>query len=253
MTSASTSACSHDLQRFELSDMIELGAEVRRIAPQAATMEEAGSALVRFLYESLGVPGTNLKNCVLVRLFKTHSFAHLAPELKEFARQTVGPDQALRDETRCLTLLATAGSREEWNTRAGSAGHKAIPLTTEEVVRQAPMVNQLIQQMGLDVAEVVGARDDLMLDEEQRTYNVFHVPDALGSEYVPAQDFVRENGVKSVIGFGGLFPSGDLFAVILFARVYVPRETAEMFRTLALGVKLVLLPFVRGQVFSKAV
>jgi hypothetical protein len=253
----------HDLQRFELSDMIELGAALRQVAPDANTMEEAGSALVQYLYEHLAVEDSNVddpcaspenrKNCALVRLFKTHRFVDLEPEQKEFARNAVKPGDELKDDTRCLTLLATAGSQPNWNHRLTSAGHKAIPLTSEEVVRQAPMVFQLIQQMGVEIADVVHARGDLILDSNQQTFNVFHVADALGSPYVPAQDFVRENGVKSVIGFGGLFPTGDLFAVILFSRVYVPRETAEMCRTLALCVKFLLLPFVRGQVFSKVV
>lgn len=244
---------SHDLHRFELSDMIELGAGLRRIQSASSSMEESASAIVSYLYNHFADPRTGEKNCVLVRFFKTHRFADLEPALQDFARGAAPNPADLRDDTRCLTLLATAGSRPEWNARSASAGHKAIPLATEEVVRQAPMVAQLIQQIGLDIAQVVGTASPLMLDADQQNYNVFHVPEALGSSYVPAQDFVRQNGVKSVLGFGGLFPSGDLFAVILFSRVYIPRETAEMFRTLALGVKLAVLPFARGPVFSKAV
>ena len=33
------------------------------------------------------------------------------------------------------------------------------------------------------------------------------------------------------------------FVVILFAKVSIPRETAELFRTLALNVKMAALPF----------
>jgi hypothetical protein len=123
-------------------------------------------------------------------------------------------------------------------------------LLSEDVVRQAPMVWALIQQMGLEVRQVIRPPAAIMLDIDQRTFNVFHVPEALGSPLVPAQDFVREHGVRSVLGFGGLLPSGDMFAVIMFARVSIPRETAEMFRTLALGIKLAVLPFARGRVFS---
>ena len=41
--------------------------------------------------------------------------------------------------------------------------------------------------------------------------------------------------MRSVVGFGGRLPSGDIFAVILFCRVSVPSETAELFPPLALN------------------
>jgi len=53
-------------------------------------------------------------------------------------------------------------------------------------------------------------------------------------------------GIRSVIGFGGMLPSGNLFAVILFTKVPIPRETADLFRPLALSVKLAILPFDSG-------
>ena len=242
----------HDLHRFELSDMIELGRALRRVQATASSMEDTASTIVQYLYTHFANPETGEKNCVLIRFFKTHRYAGLEPDLQQFAQNAAGNKADLNDDTRCLTLLATAGGREEWNSRASSAGHQAIPLTNEEVVRKAPMVAQLIQQVGLDIAQVVDAAPSLMIDPDQRDYNVFHVDEALGSTFVPAQDFVRENNVKSVLGFGGLLPNGELFAVIMFARVYIPRETAEMFRTLALGIKLAVLPFARGPVFSKA-
>lgn len=242
----------HDLHRFELSDMIELGAALRRVNADAESMEQAASAVVRYLYQHLAEPATQEKNCVLVRFFKTHRFADLEPSLQNFARVAAKHSSQLNDQTRCLTLLATAGELPEWNQRTSSAGHQAIPLVTEEVVLQAPMVAQLIQQIGLDISQVIAPQQDIMLDADQRTFNVFHVPDAEGSPFVPAQDFVRQRHIRSVLGFGGLLPSGDLFAVIMFSRVYIPRETAEMFRTLALGVKIAILPFVGGQVFSRA-
>lgn len=242
----------HHLHRFELSDMIELGAALRRLHLASSSMEETASAIVRLLYDRFADPQTGERNCALVRFFKTQRFQDLPSDLQDIARAAAWGRSDVDADTRCLTLLATAGNQPQWNSRTQSAGHQAIPLATEEVVRQAPMVAQLIQQIGLNIAQVIGPSPALMIDGDQQNYNVFHVPDALGSPYVPAQDFVREAGVRSVLGFGGLLPSGDLFAVILFSRVYIPRETAEMFRTLALGIKLAVLPFARGPVFSEA-
>src|SRR5262249_27941617 len=111
-------------------------------------------------------------------------------------------------------------------------------------VEGMPMVQQLLRQFGLDVGSVVGPDPRVLLDLSQRTYNVFHVEEALGSPYIPGQDFVVADGIHSVIGFGGLFPTGDLFAVILFTRARIPPETADLFRTVALNVRLGLLPYI---------
>jgi len=54
-----------------------------------------------------------------------------------------------------------------------------------------------------------------------------------------------------VLGFGGLLPSGNLFAIILFLKVQIPHSTAQMFSTLALNVKTALLAFDRGAVFAQ--
>ena len=103
----------------------------------------------------------------------------------------------------------------------------------------------------MHAATVLRPEPDLLVDLEQTTFNVFHVANAVGSPYVPAQDqFVLPYHIKSVLGFGGLLPSGELFAVILFSKVEIPRQTAEMFRTLALSIKVAILPFSGGPLFS---
>ncbi len=241
----------HSLDRFSLADMIELGADLRRLAARAESMEEAAGEIVRHLYSNLVDPQTGNSCCALVRCFKTHPYSHLEPGLQAITKKSLGSDST-DPALRCLTLLATAGDLPEWNNRHRSAGHQAIPLPSVEIVKQAPMVAQLIQQMGLDIGTVLKPDPALLVDIEQRSFNVFFVPEAVGSAYVPAQsDFVTKHGVKSVLGFGGLLPSGDLFAIIMFSKVSIQKETADMFSTLALGVKLVLLPFVGNKIFSE--
>jgi hypothetical protein len=91
-----------------------------------------------------------------------------------------------------------------------------------------------------------------LLGLEERKLNVFHVPEAVGSPYIPAQEsFVIPCGVKSVQGFGGLLPSGNLFAIIMFSKVEISSSTAEKFKTLASNVKSALLPFDGKAVFGK--
>lgn len=63
--------------------------------------------------------------------------------------------------------------------------------------------------------------------------------EAVGSPYIPAQSkFIIPMGIRSVLGFGGMLPTGNLFTVILFAKTPIPRETAEASKTLALNVKI---------------
>jgi hypothetical protein len=105
--------------------------------------------------------------------------------------------------------------------------------------------------MGLELKTVLKPDPACIMDMTQTTYNVFHIPDAVGSTYVPAQDdFVIPFGIRSVIGFGGILPSGNLFVIIMFSKVTVPRQTAEMFKSLALSVKVAILPLVGKNPFA---
>jgi signal transduction histidine kinase len=240
----------YDLTHFRLEDMVACGSALRSLGADASHMEPVANAVVRYLYDHLRAGGDGPRACALVRLYKTHVYADLEPDLREIACTGLG-DRPPSPAMKCLTLLATVGDQEEWNSRRSSVGHRAIPLYSQEQVDHIPMVAQLIRQFGLECASVLAPDPAIMLDLEQRTYNVFHVLQARGSPYIPAQDeFVIPFGVRSVLGFGGVLPSGDLFAVILFAKVPIPAGTAEFFKTIALNVKVALLPHDATAVFA---
>ena len=238
----------YKLASLTLSEMTECGATLRRLGRDAASMEAAAGEVVRWLYENL-LDAKGERACAMVRFYKTHELGDLPAELAAFARETSGAE--LPAETRCLTLVATAGDEPDWNDRTRSRGHRAIPLMSDEAVRQLPMILQLVQQLGLDVADVVAPDARLMVDGTQRSFNVFYVPDAVDSPSIPAQDeFVKKYGIASVLGFGGLLPAADLFAVILFSRESIPPATAELFKPLALSAKMAVLPTTGGPVFA---
>lgn len=239
----------YKLSHMTLKEMTECGVELRRLGAQAASMEEAAERVVRFLYEQLSDDAGEERVCVLTRFYKTHPYGELEPALQEFVRDVMGGEPA--PSVKCLTLLASAGDQPEWNDRRSSAGHRAIPLPSEHAVERLPMVAQLIRQLGVPVSSVVQPEPEILLDLQQQTFNVFYVPEAVGSPYIPAQaNFVAPFGVKSALGFGGVLPTGDLFAVILFTRVAIARDTADLFKPLALSAKLAVLPFARGPVFA---
>jgi hypothetical protein len=243
-----------DPRNFTLRDMAELGGGLRKLGDAAGSMEQVADRLVRHLYEHLIDPDTGQRSCALVRFFKTHRYDDLDPELRRFADALLQGDEA-PSGMRCLTLLASAGDEPEWNAARDSTAHRAIPLLSQDMVAQAPMISRLLQQLGVQIEvllENVANSGALLVDQQPASFNVFYVPDARGSPYIPAQeDFVLRFGIRSVLGFGGTLPLGDIFCVILFSKVAIPRDTAELFRTLALNVKVAALPF-QGAVFAGA-
>ena len=226
-----------ELATFDVDDVKRCGEVIRRLGDGAPAMDAAAQRVVEYLYGELG--GTTL-----VRLYKTHPYGKLPAGVQDVVGEPVEPD------VRCLTLLGTAGDEDAWNDRRRSRGHQAIPLPSEQVVEQLPMVLQLITQLGVDVSHVIRPDPSAVRELSQRTYDVFHVPDAAASPHVPAKDFVREHGVRSALGFGGVLYTGDFYAVVLFSKTPISADTAQMLKILALPVRVPLLAHLRA-VFSE--
>ena len=238
-----------DVAKFTIREVTELGRAMRTMGVGAACMEEVASRIVRYLYDTLVDGRTGERASPLIRFFKTQAYEELPGELQDFARKMLDKDSP-QPGMKCMTLLGTIGEDPKWDSRDTSQGHQAIPLPSEEVVHQLPMIRNLIKQLGLSVQSVVNPDPALLLDMEQNTYGVFFVPEALGSPYIPGQkEFVIPNDIKSVVGFGGMLPSLDIFVVILFLRVAITKEAADLFKNLSLNTKLAVLPFER-RVFS---
>ena len=239
----------YDITRFSLADMTRCGAALRRMGEGSTSMEEVAGKIVRYLYKEMTDQETGDKSFGLVRLFKTHDYGDLEPDLQEFVAGVLGQEPEFRG-TKCLTLMATAGSKEEWNDRRRSQRHQSIPLLSAEMVRAFPMLSNLVNQLGLEITDVLNPDPSMLVDIDQKAYNVFHVPYAVGSEaIVDQEDFVIPEGIKSCLGFGGMLPSGNLFAVVMFSRVPIIPTVAAMFRTISLNLKLALLPF-ESRVFA---
>jgi hypothetical protein len=239
----------NDLQNFTSAEMIDVGASLRKVARGAVARESAAQRIARFLYDGFVDPATQRSSFVLVRCFGTLSLGELPADLQAFARSQA-MESPPTPETRCLTLLGSAGDLPAWNSRQGSQGHMAIPLVSAQVVSSLPMVSRLILSLGLDVHALVRPSPRILLARERDGFNVFHVAEAAASPYVPAQEWVRSHGVRSVVGFGFVIPPVDIFATILFARVPIERNTAELFKTLAISAKLALLPLSSAPVFD---
>ena len=239
----------YNLSRFGFGDMMDCRGRIRDLfADDPPTLEAAAERAVEFFRREL-VDERGQPACALVRFFKTHPYRDLPEDLQAVVREA-SPEAVSIPDLRCLTLVATRGDEEDWNSRRTSRGHRAIPLMSVEMVQQAPMIAQLITQLGLPIANVIRPSRALLLDQEQTTHNVFFVPRALGSPHIVAQEeFVVRYGIQSVLGFGGLLSSGDLFAVILFSKVPISPDAADQFRVVGLNLKIAILPFARKTLF----
>lgn len=232
-----------DLPRFRLQDMTACSAALRQFGAGAASIEEAADRITRYLYTTLTTGADEDPACVLVRLFKTHPYDRLSPKLQALVDARLG-DKPANPGMKCLTLLASTGAVEGWNNPAQSTRFRVIPLDGPEALAKLPMFSQLFTQFHIDLPFLNSARSSLLVDRHETTCNAFHLPQALNSPFVPEQkDFIIPFGIQSTLGFGGLLHTGELLAVILFTKVAVPRETADLFKTFALSTKLSLAPF----------
>lgn len=240
----------HDLTRFTQSEATECGNALRALGSAASSMETAANNIVQHSYNNVINSETNEKACALIRFYKTHPYGQLASGLQEFACGIMGGAPESQD-MKCLTMMATAGEHADWNSRSTSSGHRAIPLASADFVGGIPMIAQLVSQFGIEMGSVISPDPNVIGDLARQTFNTFHIADAVDSPCIPAQDdFVKPYGVKSVLGFGGVLSSGELFVVIMFSKVSIPASTASSFRDLSANVKEAVEPFVGGAVFA---
>ncbi len=241
-----------DLQTLTALDVATCAGEIEALAVTAASREDAAGRLVGYFYDRLRTGEGLEPACALVRCFQTCRLEELPAGRREFAIRQLG-SMTRRENVRCLALLATRGIEPQWDGVAGSTGHQAIPLPSVEVILKTPMIARLLLQMGVRYEHVVAPPEggEFLIDRPGDSLNIFHVARARGSQYIPAQaSFVHKYGIRSVLGLGGLSPAGELFVTVLFTRVPVSRETAELFRGLSSAARAVLMRFPAEQTFA---
>ena len=240
----------YDFAKFTEAELKECGNSLQSLGSGASSMEDTANRIVKYLYDNITDSDTGQRANALVRFYKTHPYNQLEAGLRGFAQGILGSTPSSED-IKCLTLLATTGEKDQWNSRSRSDGHRSIPLDSAEMVASIPMIARLINQFGLEVGSVLRPDPTLIGDLSQKTFNTFYVPEAVGSPYIPAQDdFVIPYGIKSVLGFGGVLSSGELFVVIMFSKASIPGQTADGFKNLAPNVKAAVEPFVGNKVFA---
>lgn len=187
------------------------------------SVEEAYQQLTQTLVDLC--KNSDQSDLVLSRVYHSFDYALLPDSLQKVTRD-VWQDK-IQEDSKLLVLMGTYGQEPAWQNRHTSQGHKAI-LLSHETLEDIPMVSQLLQQIGFDVGVLLGESDhNVSYGGIAGTFGVFYVSPALGSPYIPAQDFVEKYNIQSVIGTGVMLPQGDISAYIGFSRVVIEDKTAS--------------------------
>lgn len=243
----------YSLETFTKADLYHCSTALRNFEYQSHTMEQTANRIVRYFYENFRTPCTGQRELALVRFFKTHPYQNLNKRLQT-AAQLAAPQRYIPPRTKCLMLLATMGDDPHWNVRQESRNHQIIPLVDPHFVQSLPMISQMIQQFGLPMNAFLKATPMGLEEPFQKVFNVFHIPTVLNSPHVPAQkEFVMGHRLKSIVGFGGMLPSNELFAVILFSKTFIRGEIAHNFRLMSTYVRIAIESFQGDSILSSEI
>lgn len=234
-----------DLRSFSFDDLYECSTDIRKLGDIARDADDVARRIVTYIFEEFRAPDTGAAMCALVRIFRTRRLSCLDPDEAQIARSL---DLGAKPDPLILSLRASRGIRPEWNDPRLSRSHRIIPLASMTPLARTPTICNLVAQLGVPAGIFSPSNADRSVPpttaelDAEAYVNFFHVENAPGSPFVPDQtEFVEPYGVKSELGCGGVLPRRDMFVMILFSTVRLPRSTAELFRALAASIGLALL------------
>jgi hypothetical protein len=155
-----------------------------------------------------------------------------------------GCSDEVHNKTTVVTLLGTRGRHSEWNDRYLSGQHLAIPLTSTSFIKTLPMVSRLMSDMGTEFEWVQQQRMNMMVKTIGRMTRVLYVEDTAtartddGFQVVPEADFVRDDGVWTVLGLGEAYLNRTIVAILLFTNELIPQDRVERFMPIVYGFKV---------------
>jgi hypothetical protein len=120
------------------------------------------------------------------------------------------------------------------------------------------MVARLLKELGVDLSWLDAAPEVNARRMLGGFNGLFYVDDAAsardtqGRLIIPAQDFVAEEGVKTVFGMGGFYPDNTLVVIVVFAREHLRRSQVERLASLVTLFKGETFGLVRARKFFGA-
>jgi signal transduction histidine kinase len=231
----------HDLTKFSVADMLEVGARLRQCCTEASSLETVAERMVSFLHHDLR-DRHGARASALVRFFISCPFDAIPAPNRKFAH-VVSENSGCAGGKICLCVLASIGLEREWNFSFSTSHPSDLAAPFEgRIGLPMPGVSRLMRRFGLEIS---GSNDDVGANAPA---TVFHVPENTVHEHLPA-DFAALYDIRSILGFGGIAGSGDVFTILLLATVPLSSETAELFEPVALSTRTALTAF-QGAVFA---
>lgn len=239
---------------YSFDDVRVLQRRIEAELKQGGSLQESSQKFVELLFEELS------ESAVLFRVFGTVAFGALPEKDREFARTLARErncEGALREETPVVALLGTRGKRDLWNDRYASRRRLAIPLTQASFIKTIPMIARLMSDMGTGPDWVEKQKLNMVVRSMGRMARLLYVEDASeidtgdGFKVVSDQDFVVDNGVKTVLGLGGAYLDRTIVTIILFTSELVPHGRVVKLMPLVHAFKIATMKNVmRGRIFA---
>ena len=159
---------------------------------------------------------------------------------------------SISKQNQYLTLLGYWGDLEEWKNRIHSKNYKAFPLNDPHVLDKFPMLSAVFSQIGFELPENVVPDNSILIKERHKKLKLFCVEEAKGSKFIPKQaEFVEPFSVESVFGFGGVYPTGNIYAIIVFSREKILKQDASVYLSLNPAIKWATLGYdIMGNIFK---
>jgi hypothetical protein len=233
-----------------LTNIFELSQFIKDNCKGFSSLEETAQELINIFYQTFITDSGN-STFALSRFFKSCTYDELPEDLKIYIQYQEGKEK-IPPQNKYLTLLGTSGELNEWKCRRDSKGHQALPLYDSFIVDELPMLSALFSQIGFTIVDTGKTDKEIILNKEDHDFGIFCVEKAGGSTLIPKQtEFVEPFGIKSVLGFGGYYKTDHIYAVIIFSKVEISKETAKLFLSLNPAIKSITLRHeMTGKIFK---
>ena len=214
--------------QLSIAEIINLSEHFKKKCTGFSSFEEVAQGLMA-IFGSTFITEGGKNSVVLSRFFKSCTYGELPDDIRDYIRNK-STEKNFSSNDKYLTLLGSYGELDNWKDRKLSKNYIAMPIHSEHMLEKFPMLSAVFNQIGLKPFRLKQTDKSIIMNGDYKQYGVFCVENADGSKQIPAQaEFVRPYSVKSVFGFGGIYSTSNVYAVIIFSKERISREIAKLF------------------------
>lgn len=201
------------------------------------TTERMAQAFIDIIYDQFQ------ESLVLLRLFTSVPYSALPDQDRLLVDKKIkdsGTTPLFSDKTPVLALLGSRGQEADWNDRRTSKGFRCIPLVSSGYVESLSMLSMQFRTMRFDLKLFDNWNSTVVINGHANEYAgmlyVNHAGtdrDEQGRMIVPRQEFVAENNVKTVLGFGGGYSKHpSIVTLFAFTNELLSKEQIKPFSSI---------------------